>query len=315
MPGQFNPLQLLATPQPKPQPRQPHPNDLAELYGLQGEFGDEAEMRSIMAEKAGDAPNQINALSRLAGSWRNKQAGTMTSMMPNAAEAEHIGAIKEGFGGSDLNPDPIIARNLFKRNMEQERMRQPIQQEQMKQAGETQRQGMASGAQRYVADRGYEEGVDTEEIRQRPQNTYAETQRMLMLDENGNPRQGGDIASVGKGSVRYQTPPNQQSMLNQGSIIQGNMANQGNAMVVNESNPSREQAEYNAWVKNMVSQSGLPPDGQLEVMNILRNPQDINRPLEELFGSPDDDSLPIEQRATPQEWAALVKLLTAIRGF
>ena len=315
MPGQFNPLQMLAQPQKPKLP--PYQNDSLDLYGLAGEFGDEAELRSIMAQKAGGAPNEVGALDRLSGSWRNKQAGAMENMMPTPAMNETTSAINEGFGSNEmagLDRNPVIARNLYKRKMEQEKLRQPIEQERMKEAGATQRQEMASGATRYTADQNRASDLETETVRQGPQNSYAETQRMLLIDQNGSPR-GGPIKSVGKGTTSFQNQPNQQSMLNQGTIVQGNMANQGNAMVVNESNPSREQAEYNAWVKNMVSQSGIPPEGQIEVMNILRDPQNVNRSLEELFNSPNDESVPVEQRATPQEWAALVKLLTAIRGF
>lgn len=300
---QFNPLQMLAQPNPRA-PRRPSANDPAELYALEGGFGDEAELRSIMAEMAGDAPNEVSALNRLAGSWRGKQADTMAGMMPTPFMNEQTSAINEGFGGSDLNPNPVIARNLYKRNIEQERLRQPIEQERMKQAGETQRQRMVSDADRYKTDRSYDESVDTETIRQEPQNTYAETNRMLQLNPDGSPRQGGNLASVGKGTVRYQTPQNPTTANNQLAIIRGNLVNRGGAPFINRQNNTREQAEYNSYITSIISGANIPAEAKQDIVSLMERPESAEMSIDELI-----QSLPIDQT---QLDAADIQALTDI---
>lgn len=324
MPGQFNPLELLAVPDTIRKARQsrsmnvlgappnaaPHPNDMADLYGLQGEFGDEAEMRSIMAEKAGSPSNEISALNRLAGSWRQKQVGTMAGMMPTPREQDRISALDEGFGGSELHHDPVIARNLFKRNMEQERMRQPLEQTRMQQAGETQRQNISSNAERYKADVSYNESVDTEELRQEPNNAYAEIQRALMLDKDGNPRQNGNVAAVNKSGVRYQTQPNQTAANNQLAIIRGNLVKQGGVPFLNRNNPTREQAEYNSYITSTIAAANLPPEAKQDIAALLERPESAEMSIQQLI-----ESLPIDHTQLDQnDIAALTDIFMKLKG-
>jgi hypothetical protein len=303
---QFNPLQMLGRQQARP--RVPASSNAADLLASSlmesnvdspnspvtlsrnlGQLGDEADLRAIMAERAGDAPNEISALKQLAGRWHDQRADTIQNMQPSPFQQEQTSAINEGFGNSDLNPNPVIARNLYKRNFEQEKMRQPIQEQAMKQAGDTQRQNIASGAQRYVADRGYEEGVDVETIRQEPQNKYAETQRMLLLDEAGQPRAGGNIASVGKGAVRYQSSPNPTTANNQLAIIRGNLVKQGGVPFINRNNPTREQTEYNSYLMSTIAGSNLDPEAKQDIAALFERPESAEMSIEQLI-----QSLPID---------------------
>lgn len=316
---QFNPLQLML-PQTRMPVRRPGPemaNDPSELFGLQSKFEDEASQNALQALKAGQA-GPASAWNAQAGRWGAQQGTTLNRMMPTPDELELQSAVKEGFGGSKLDPSPVVARNIYKRNMEQEIARQPIEQTRMEQQGATQRQNIASKGQENVAQ------INADSISDR-YNNFNELAEMIQTS-------GGTLGGLtlpgrsGGGSIRMQTPArpfDDRGMLNQLAVIRGNMQKAGiQNPFQNFANPTtQDEANFVQGVNNLLGSTRFSPNladdsaAKAHIAQILRDPTQSSKPLNELFAAPDDMSVPEADRATPDEWYALVNFFTKIRGY
>ncbi len=334
----LSPLQLLLNGGRRPQPTMDNPvsdaNQSLDLFGLQGQFGDEAALNAASAVQAGQNPEPWD---RRANIWKGGQAQTYAGMQPSPYLQDQASAINEGFGDAGNTPlrrvadmgdvtgapayeqsssalNPIQQRNIYKRQMEQEKMRQPIQQTAMEQAGSTQRQNIQAESAKYTADTNYDMATD----RATQYNELA-----AMMRANGQTPTGVTLPSKsGGGSFRFAPeakPIDQRGMLSQIAVAAGNLEKEGRDPWESFGNPrSQSEAEFNQLVNNVLSTSNFGPDdadAKQNIIGFLRDPSKARLPLEQLFNSPFDETVPPEERATPQEWAALVNFFTKVRGY
>ena len=306
-------------------------NDPAELFGLQGQFGDEAELNAAMATRAGAAPNEIQGLDRISNMFKRGQQQTYAGMQPTPYLEEQTSAINEGFGGGgsmDTFPggsptppgqitsglNPIQQRNVYKRQFEQEKMRQPIQQQQMQEAGATQRAKIGAESAKYRADTDYDMATDRatqyNELAAMMRATGQVPNRLTLPGRTS----GGSI-----GMAPTAKPVDQRGMMSQIAVAAGNLEKEGRDPWESFGNPrSQSEAEFNSMVNSVLATTDFGPgggDAKQTIAGFLRDPQRNRLPLEQLFNSPWDETVPLEDRATQQEWNALVDFFTKVRGY
>lgn len=294
------------------EPEMPSPNDPASLFGFQGALGDEAFGRSIQAERAGQ-PIEAGVLMKLFGKAKQDQvAGGIPAQQAQYDETmgDLTQASTEGFGLGPQSPEPhvnpLISRNVFKRKMEQEKMRQPMTVAELQQRGATQRQGMQADSASNVARINAEGNLAQEGVRQGPAHQFNELQRMIVQPQAGGAvNTSGPVRSLSRSSVGFQTPPNTTSQSNQFALATGALARAGGSRYLNYNDQSPEQQQWNAFATNIISKANLDPAGSQAVLEALQDPQKSQLPLEEIFE--------VEQ-LTPQEHALLTDLFTQIRG-
>lgn len=335
---QFNPLQLLSGVQNRLQTRQqPLANDPLELFGLQGQFGDEAELNAAQAMRAGAPQEEVGGLDRISNFFKRGQQQTYAGMQPSPYLQEQTQAINEGFGGGGSSPltrvadmgdvtgapayeqttsnvNPVQARNIYKRKMEQEKMRQPIQEQEMIQAGSNQRAKMQAESAKYTADTNYDMATD----RATQYNELA-----AMMRANGQTPNRftlpGKTSGGSFGMAPAQRPIDQRGMLSQIAVSRGNLEKEGRDPWESFGNPrSQSEAEFNQLVNSVLSTSNFgvdDADAKQNISGFLRDPSKARLPLEQLFNSPFDETVPPEERATQQEWTALVDFFTKVRGY
>lgn len=295
-------------------------NAPATLREFQGAQEDETFDRLYKAVKGGPSPTQaadVGGLQMLLGRQQGQIAASPIEAQRKEVDqfgADSRAALNEGFGMGPQSPEPnvnpVASRNIYKRKMEQEKMRQPISLQQMEETGATQRQRIATGGLADVARINAENDIDVANIQTGPQNSYQELQRALLLDEEGNPRGAGggqNLKSVGKSSMSFQSQPNPNPILQQGNVIMSNMG--ARQLYVNDTDPSPEQRAYNSHVATVLSQTPIPPEAKQDIMNIMRDPQKSQWETEAIF----NDLFDVSQ-LDPNDRAALTDLFLKIRG-
>lgn len=305
---QFNPLQMLMG-RPRPQAPRPMANNPLDLFSLQGQFGDEAELNAAQAVQAGQDPA---AWDRKAKFWDQGRAETYAGMQPSEGLQDISSAINEGFGGGMNNPmqrvadqgdltgapvyeqsqtgmNPVQQRNIYKRSMEQEKMRQPIAQTAMQQAGETQRQNIATQGQKDVAKMELDASATN----------YDNYQELIKLMQGGgNTGRAIDSATLptsrGGGSFNFVNDPNvpnQTSTLNQLAVIRGNLAKVGiqNPFQNFAAPTTQDEANFVQSVNGILSQTRFSdPQVKTDISDYLRNPQTAMMPFDQLFELPEN---------------------------
>lgn len=284
-------------------------NDPAELYNFQGALGDELAASQINASAFGDQPNAA----RFAGFGAlNKQAMARSPIPAQQAEYDQRGfdsrqALDEGFGMGPSSPtpnvNPLVSRNLYKRQIAQEEMRQPVALKELEERGATQRQNISSGATKYTADRNYEAQTDRA-------SQFNELMTMVQgqggkIDNFTLPNKGGggriDLANT-------PPPPNTTSSDNQMVVIRQNLAKAGGQLWINDSSSNPQQQAYNAAAGNEIARSQLSPEDKQMIVNIMRDPNEARKTIPELFDI-NDPSM------TSQEYNAMMNLFIKLRGF
>jgi hypothetical protein len=286
----------------------PGANDPAELFGLQGGFGDEAASRAIMAERAGAPPNVASSYNRDANRWKQAQGITYAGMQPTPQMQELNSAVSEGFGTGPQSPvqdvDPVRSRNIYRRQQVREKMRQPIEQEEVQNAGDIARQKLVNQGALDLAKENNAAFAD--------RNTQYNELLNLMQQQGATPVQRATLpGKSGGGSIGLQAPRPQiaqAGQLNQLAVIRGNLAKAGiTNPFQNFANPTtQDEANFVQGVNGLISQA--PLDGSIKqgIIGYLRDPESNQLPIEELFDL---------SQATPAERTALVNLFTQIRGY
>lgn len=276
-----NPLDLLRRPSPLA-------NDPADLYDLEGQLGDEAELRTLMAQRAGAPAGETAGLNGLAKMYKGNQQHTLQGMQPTPEMAEMNSAISQGYGLGASSPvqdvNPVRARNVYLRQQAQEKMRQPIQQEELQQRGATARQNIAAKQATDVAQIGADSIADR-------QNNYVEL--MQLMGGGGRQIDSGTLPGrTSGGSFNFTNPtapPNQQSALNQMAIIRGNLTKAGvqNPFQNFAAPKTQDEANFVQMVNGFLGQTQfVDPQIKTEIVNILRDPTLSSQPFEQLYELP-----------------------------
>lgn len=285
------------------------------LGAMEGELRDrtfkEAQLRDL------GYSNKFKALSEMLGSvqgQRNLPTNPLNMQRDeiNNQRALNLDAMNQGFSGG-AGQSPIQAREIERRNLEKERMRQPIAVEQMKQSGENFRQGRSIDAtQRMV------------ETQMAPANKQADYigRYYDSLINSGNP---GNIKSINRNGVTFQTPQRdpstiqydrdlttarfalgrQDPFLNPRAAapeIQNFWQAARNRIFNSRELDSVSQSDLLDWLTNPSLQPGLPPQS-----------------FEEAFpppepGDPRDPGAAITHQQQMAEWQAMRRLALLIKG-
>lgn len=314
-------------------------NAPATLYDLQGQLGDEAFERRFQAKRAGAPAGEIDALTDLMNKYAlAREESPLTAQKREIDQFNTLNreAIMEGFGGGESGPpsiastmdidpvtggrfnesitetpapnvSPIVARNLFKRKQEQERMRLPLRQEEMRQLGGVQQQQIQANAQRDVARM---QGEAQRDVAKTNASTYPwspEAREFGELQKMLGP--GADVRSVNRGGFSLQTPTSQAPMLRQAPVVLQNLINAGGERWLKMDSSIPEQAAYNSYVANIVSTAPIEAVAKEEILKGMSNPNFATLPTDQFLAQ----VFEVEQ-LTPQERALAINLLTQIRG-
>lgn len=304
----FNPLaQIMPGLTKKPLVQGPLENG-ADLYNFQGALADETFDRGFQAERAGAPPNEIDALKRLfLKQSQDRMVNPITAQQQEYDDqmGQQRSALNEGFGGSDLSPNPLVARNMYKRQMAQEQMRQPIQEAEMRERGATQRANIQADSQKYTADTQYDiNQMNADALSDRDSNFR---QLQSILQANGQPLAGVTLPSKsGGGSFRFQAPVNQNSANNQFAVANQNLAKAGGSRYLDLTDTSPQQAAWNQMAQNFISQAPLDPDSKQAIIEVMSDPKSSQLPIEQLFDV---------NQMSPAEHKLLVDLFIKLRGF
>jgi hypothetical protein len=255
---------------------------------MQGELRDRAfQAKRTVGMPGGSSPNELGALTDLLGSYKDDQVQSPIALQGRQLvqqQADTRSALDEGFQGGGDGMSAVQARNIFKRNMDVEKMRQPIQERTMMEAGLNARQGAQIDAtQRQV------------ETQMGPANRQADYMGRYYdnLIENGNP---GNIKAINRNGITFQTERPNQPITPQQAQAQRDLANARNNMGGRDpfaNLGATDAATQYFWqnARNAMNAFGLSGESQAALNEYLTDPN--APPFEEAFkdfaGDPEYD--------------------------
>lgn len=267
---------------------------------MQGELRD----RLFQAERTqGPGPAatphaEVQALSRMLGSYDAQRASSPLVGQQATVDAQNAGnleSVNQGFAGGP-GQSPMQAREIYKRQLGEEKMRQPIQERSMIESGENFRQGRAIDSQR-----------ENTTLQMAPRNRevdLAEQYQDALLKNNPNM---GNVRGFNKYGPQFQTskPPGQ--VTPQMAQAMRDLANARNNMggVDPFANVSAATPQSNFFwqnARNTLANSGLQLSTQNALYDYLSDPH--APPFEEAFG----------EFANDREYPLLRQIALLIKG-
>lgn len=247
------------------------------------------------------SPHEVNALKGLLGSHEDEQAASPIALQQKEYDIQRQGnltAQNQGFPGGE-GQSPMQARELYRRQQEREKLMQPIEERKMMEAGENFRQGRQIDATQRMVDTQME-----------PSRQFYENQARI-LEGGVDPNQ---IKSVTKSGTTFQT---QQRPNTAGADqLRRRLADARNALgdagvgdpFADLHGSGGPQQYFAQTFQSLVAASGMHPDSQIALMNMLRNEETRGLTIEEL-----DEANP-ELHSDP-DWAKIKQILLETRGY
>lgn len=253
-------------------------------------------------------PGEVNALRNLLGSYEDERAASpiMAQGKQYAAQnAGNLAAQNEGFTTNNMGQNPMQAREIYKRQQAEQLRRQPVEIESMRQAGENSRQQNSMQHNQRIVEMQMEPAMMNAET----QKGYYDQLRSGSLDPNR-------VKAIGRNGISFQSNQQAPNPNSTNRALETARYALGQSGVENPfaefHGASPEQQNYAQTVQSIVSQAQFTdPNLQIEVMNILRNPEDAATPFEDLFDAPTWDAAPQDHA----DYAKLKSLLLQLRGF
>lgn len=189
--------------------QQDGPNGPAQLRGLQGQYRDEARSRFRAAQGAGAPQGQLARLGGIADDYQSDMDESPLAAQQAQTDnfnTQNYQAASQGFGSSDPTNDaskgsnPLQSREIYRRGIEQEKLRQPVQLENIKQAGDL--------AQQKEQSRGL---IGQQEVIANAKSQGFDALQQMMNSPNGGLKPGQRVAIPGIGSFNvpgYESAPN-----------------------------------------------------------------------------------------------------------
>jgi hypothetical protein len=265
-----------------------------------GAFGNETRNRIFQAERTtgldspnATHPNEVKALRNLLGGIESDRASGPIAMQQAEYDTQrHLNtdAMNEGFPGTN-GMSPIQERNVYKRNMAQEQMRQPIQRQQMMEDGENLRQGRQINATKDIVNTQMAPSMLDAQTRER----YNDA----MLGGSGGGMPEG-FRKMGRYGPEFspQARPNPNPSMRALEEARDYLGAQGNANpIATWGAPTRDQQLHDQVVRNMIATSGLEADYVAQLHEILDDPTDRMLTLSQLsekYGFDNTDPMTIQ---------------------
>lgn len=302
-----------------PQPRRQLPlgrdgmqgsaNDPVDAFNYESAFGDELQQR--LADTPQSDSYNYNRLATMLGTNQRSLAKnpiTAQGAQVEGQRADLRSAVDEGFGSADMDlartdpthfgnangalsgVSPVVARNIYKRQIGEEQMRQPMEMERIKEAGANERQARQIAATQTMVETQMEPANTTA-------NAYRDNMDRYGAGDNGT---GPAVKSINRNGITFQSRPASPA---QTPLIR----DVGNARYnVPKGTDPWDDPNFVQAAHAVISQSHMSPESQAALVEILHDPERRNLPISEMFDFDPNDA---QSRVDFQEAQRLIILL------
>lgn len=286
------------------------PSVLADLGAgaMQGELRN----RIFQAERTQPTTSrhEVDALRNLLGGYTNDRETSPLAMQQAQYDEQNklnLGAMNEGFTGGP-GQSPIQAREIERRKLEKEEMRQPIEKQSLIEQNENLRHGAEM-----------DNRLDHARIQMEPALIDAKSRAdYYNANPNANPSTDPNFRGMGRYGPQYFQPRATTAPLNPNAAM-SNMQDASGALGSSDpfttwNDPSPQQQFFNGGVMNMLRTSGLDADSQQSLLTVLREPEYRGIPLEAPPGQPSLKALAMQDPSFDErDWAKFAQLYVYFR--